>query len=84
VVLCITGTHCRTKLVCIATKKYERHLCTSVTWMHNFWCQCNDLQKLVDDVFVSAGAEALFADLGHFSMRSIQVRVQTWCAHAVR
>jgi hypothetical protein len=35
---------------------------------------CNDPEKLFIKIFgIVAGAEAMFADLGHFSVRAIQV-----------
>lgn len=66
VVLCITGMaaqlcFCTTFTACICL----RHLFASLSGHHQSFCH--------DKMNAAAGAEALFADLGHFSMRSIQV-----------
>lgn len=66
VVLCITGTAAQQVLLqCVYNMHSLAALVFVLVWSPQRFCH--------DHVVTAAGAEALFADLGHFSMRSIQV-----------
>ena len=71
VVLCITGTALQW---CSCTVLHSMPSCNCMLQLFTLWI-VHHLRAFggSESSCTSAGAEALFADLGHFSMRSIQV-----------